>query len=65
MKISTGTHPTPWLHFEAETNEEAQYLHKFFTEDCKTIAKKFPLKDKTWTGPWSFREEKVVEEQPK
>jgi len=48
MKISSLNSPLFYVHLEAETPEEAKYLYKFFTEKCKKIAEKYPLKDKDW-----------------
>jgi len=54
LKISSRSGDKFWVHLEAETDEEAQYLYKFFVKNCKKIAKKFPLKDKDWDGAKEF-----------
>ena len=48
MKISSVSGDGFHVKMEAEDNDEAKFLHKFFGEDCKEIMKKFPLKDKEW-----------------
>ena len=48
MKISSVSGDGFHVKMEAEDNDEAKFLHKFFVEDCKEIMKKFPLKDKEW-----------------